>query len=113
MNQLVIGAAGPFLLGLSIYFIKHRRASLAMLILWPIAAMAGMVWAVIPDIPRLFGFNSLYFKMARDPRCDIFFWHYTIDQRETAVDIYAPFLVAMFAVMLIAAWHELYTREKH
>ena len=83
-----------------------------MLILWPLLTLAGMLWAIIPDIPRLLGNNDLYFQMAGDPRCDVFFWHYTIDLHETESPWHTAAFVLILTTLLFVAWRELATREK-
>lgn len=75
------------------------------------------IWAVVPDIPRIIGLGSVYRKLAADPRTDIFFWHYTIDQIEAqTVEKYIPLFTALFVILivslLLAAWRELNQRER-
>jgi len=64
----------------------------------PFVVALFVLWALIPDIPRVFGLTSLYFKMAADTRMNIFLFHYNIDQSEE----YDPFLYAVLAVLLVA-----------
>ena len=112
MNHLLLGAAIPFLLGALIYGIRRFRASFWMLILIPCAMAMSMLWAVAPDLPRLFGFHSLYDRLSRDPRCNIFFWHYRIDLTETEWTGYAVGFVLLFVAVILAAWRELHLTEK-
>jgi len=83
-----------------------------MLILGPALMGLGALWAVVPDLPRFFGFYELYHRLARDPRTDIFFWHYTIDGIEGESPWFVALLVLMLAAILFAAWRELYLLEK-
>lgn len=112
MNQLLIGAAGPLLIGLIVYCAKRFRASLRMLILLPCFMALSMFWATAPDIPRLLRMQNLYNRLSRDPRCDIFYWHYTIDLHESDSNIYLAGFILLIAVLLVMAWRELYLAEK-
>lgn len=112
MNQILTGASLPFLLGALMYLIKGARASFSMLIMIPVFMFLGSIWAVMPDIPRFFGKMDLYHRLARDPRCDIFFWHYTIDQIESDSTFYIYPFIFIFTALLAAAMRELSLREK-
>lgn len=112
MNQLLLGSAIPFLVGVVIYLARGFRASFHMLVILPFLMALGMAWAVAPDLPRLFGFHDLYMRLSLDPRCDIFFWHYTIDRIETDSRWYAVGFVSLFAALIAAAWRELYLEER-
>ncbi len=117
MHQPLLGAAIPLLIAAVIYACRRGRAPFWLLLATPPAMLAGAVWAVIPDLPRLFGAHALYRRLATDPRTDIFFWHYTIDQMEAALlDRWTPLFNALFAIMLLlllaAAWRELHRAEK-
>ncbi len=112
MNQLLLGAALPFLCGLAFYLGKKGRASLKLLIALPVAMTVSMLWAVAPDLPRLFGMSKLYHKLAFDPRCNIFYWHYSIDKIETESNLYLFGFVVLLALLLTAAWRELHLQEK-
>ena len=78
---------------------------------WKVRLVAGMIWAVAPDIPRFFGFDELYHRLYRDPRCDLFFWHYTIDRIESDSMVYSVAFVLMLTSMLLVAIKELRTLE--
>ena len=112
MNQLLLGASIPFILALAVYLARHCRASLTMLVLTPLAMLASAIWAVVPDLPRAFGFHDLYMRLSRDPRCNIFYWHYSIDQMETDWAGYDVLFIAMVVLLLCAAWRETYLEEK-
>lgn len=107
MNQILLGAAIPFFPALLWVAVRGWRASARMLIWTPVGMLLGAVWAVIPDLPRLFGAHGLYSRLARDPRTDLFFWHYTIDRVETDSSLYHAGLVLMGGLLLAAAWREL------
>lgn len=112
MNQIVLGASIPFLIALVIYIAGKFRASLAMLVATPLAMALFALWAIAPDIPRLFGLNELYYSLARDPRTNIFFWHYTIDLKETDSPVFFTVFVLMCLSVLFALWREVSIAEK-
>jgi hypothetical protein len=111
MNQLLLGASFPFLAAAAYYLIRKCRASRTMLILTPVAMFLSMIWAIAPDLPRLFGYNALYLKLALDPRCNIFYWHYSIDLTETDSPLYSLGFTIMAACMLFALWREIRLAE--
>jgi hypothetical protein len=111
MNQLVLGASIPLAAALLVYLLRGGRAGPAWLIATPLFAAAGALWAVVPDLPRLAGRYALYHRLARDPRMDIFFWHYTIDHLERDTVWYAPVFVVLAGVLLLIAWRELRRAE--
>ena len=117
MHQLILGATIPLLFALLIYLFRRGRAPMWLLLTTPPAMAFGAFWAVVPDIPRVIGWHSLYTKLAADPRADLFFWHYSIDQIEAAhLDAMTPLFNGCFALLVVtllaAAWRELYLAEK-
>jgi hypothetical protein len=82
-----------------------------MLIITPVAMVACGIWASVPDLPRLIGWHSLYMKLAMDPRINIFFWHYTIDQIETDSSWYAAGVFVLGMAVMLAALRELKKQE--
>lgn len=111
MNHALLGAFFPFAIALVYYALCRGRASLKMLILAPLAMAACGVWASIPDLPRIIGWHSLYMKLAQDPRMNLFFWHYTIDQIETESSWYAAGIFLLGLALMLAALRELKKRE--
>lgn len=112
MNHLLIGAAVPFLIAAIIYSRKRFRASVIFLLVTPAFMAMAMLWAIAPDLPRLLGLMDLYNQLLRDPRCNIFFWHFTIDNVETDSVWHSVFFILMWGVLLFTAWRELALREK-
>jgi hypothetical protein len=111
MNQIVMGASLPFILAALIYLVRRGRVGLAWLIWTPGAMILCATWAVVPDLPRLFGMHDLYTKMAHDPRTDIFMWHYTIDRIEQDSPLFLVGFVTMALSLIITAWRVLHRRE--
>ena len=112
MNQILLGASIPFAVAVLWYCVRRFRASLLMLITVPLWMTLGAIWAIVPDLPRLFGFYGLYGRLAKDPRTDIFFWHYTIDRIETDSSLYHVGLMAMGLLLIAVAWRELHKVER-
>jgi hypothetical protein len=117
MHQPILGAAIPLALALVIYLLRRCRAPMWLLLVTPPSMALGAIWAVVPDIPRLLGWHSLYTRLATDPRTDIFFLHFSIDQIEAAhLDAMTPLFNASFALLVAAllavAWRELQLAEK-
>ena len=117
MNHAFLGGVIGLLPVAALYIAHKGRASLPMLIAAPLAMAAGMLWASFPDLPRLLGRPDLYFRWHADPRTDIFFWHYTIDQWENSGLVSADArgwtagIVLLVFALLLMAWRELNQRE--
>lgn len=112
MNQLLLGAFFPFTAGLVYYAFNKGRASFSALIVLPLLMLVSMIWAIVPDIPRLFGYRDLYYKLALDPRCNIFFWHYSIDLVEKDSPLYSLGFALIAGSLLFAVWRELKLSEE-
>lgn len=112
MNQILIGISLPFAIMTVFYILKQCRASLQMLVIGPICMCLSALWAVAPDLPRLFGNHRLYSQLSVDPRCNIFFWHYNIDMMETDSQCYTVGFVIIISALLFAAWRELRIAEE-
>ena len=111
MNQIVLGASIPFAIALLIYLCRRGRGELWFFVTVPILMGLGAVWAVVPDIPRLLGNQELYFKWMRDPRTNIFFFHYTIDQTESDSPWWGLAFLAMATALMLAALRKLHQNE--
>lgn len=111
MNQVLLGAAIPFALAMLVYGIRRARIGAVFLVLTPFSMLLGAFWAVIPDLPRLLGRHDLYFRWSNDPRMNLFFWHYSIDQIEPDSSWYAVGLLLMAASLLWIGWREIGRRE--
>jgi len=112
MHQLALGASLAFVAGLIVYAFRRGRASLAFLLTLPLLMGLGALWAVVPDLPRVVGNSDLYYRLAKDPRMDIFFWHYSIDLVERHSPWHVPLVLFMMCTLLAVAWRELRLRER-
>lgn len=112
MNQLLLGASIPYVLAVLYYADRKGRVGLPFLMIMPLLMAASAIWAIVPDLPRLLGMHALYSRLAFDPRCDLFYWHYTIDRIEGDSPWYGVGLVLMLGSVLFAAWRTLATEER-
>jgi hypothetical protein len=112
MNQILLGAFIPFAVAVVIYLARGLRAGLPLLVITPLAMTVSALWAVAPDIPRLFGLHDLYLRLSFDPRTDIFWWHYTIDKIEADSSWYAVGIALMAAALMVAALRQLFMEEQ-
>lgn len=111
MNHALIGAGIPFLLAALLYALRRGRAGLPMLILTPLTMAGCALWAVVPDLPRLVGMHDLYLRLSLDPRMNIFFWHYHLDQVETDSSWTSAGILLMAVALIAAAWRQLRREE--
>jgi len=112
MNHILAGSVLPFLVGLVFYLKSRGRASLRLLVLTPAFMVLGATWAVLPDLPRTFGFAGFQKEISMNPMIDIFFFHYTINQHESASPWFNVGFVVMLAGLFWAAWRELKRLEE-
>jgi hypothetical protein len=107
VNHLLVGAGIPFLIAAFAYLFSRGRASRAMLLLTPAGMFLGATWAVLPDLPRTFGWAGFDSRISMNPAIDIFFWHYTINLHESSSPWFNVGFVAMLLGLFWAAWREL------
>lgn len=112
MNQVFLGASVPFAVGVVVYLFRRCRISLRGLVILPACMFLSAVWAIAPDIPRLFGMQLLYNRLTQDPRCDIFLWHYTIDRMESDSVLFPAAVAGLGLCLLTAAWREIHLAEE-
>jgi hypothetical protein len=112
MDHCLLGGSFPLLIGIIVYLARGFRASFRMLVALPVAMALFMLWAVAPDLPRLFGNLELYRRLYNDPRCNIFLWHYYMDVHESKSQLITVGFVLMFIFLLFMAWRELDLTEK-
>ena len=112
MNHACLSSAIPFSIALIIY-LARGRASVSWLILTPLSMAVFSVWALVPDLPRLFGDMALYDRLNLDPRCNIFFYHHAIDQTETDTPLWGALIAVYAGLLLWIAWRELHREEKN
>ena len=80
----------------------------------PLAMLLSGIWAVVPDLPRLFGDTARYMDWHRRPWTNVFWAHGWID-RHDAIDswpYYPVIALAVAALVFGAAWRELHKLER-
>jgi hypothetical protein len=112
MNEVLIGASLPFAITFVLYVVRGFRASNRMLVWGPVAMGLSGAWAVVPDMPRLWGDLELYNELHHHPQCWVWYFHCQIDRVETDSPIWSVGFVAVGVLLLVAAWRELLCRER-
>jgi len=113
MNHLLVGCGVPFAAAVVVYVCRRFRASMGLLVATPVLMFLCATWAVVPDLPRIVGWDSMDARMAsaNNPWIDVFFWHYTINQHESYSPWFNVGFVFMLACLFFAAWRELRLAE--
>jgi hypothetical protein len=112
VNQIMLGMSAPLALYLIAYFARGARASMRMLVLWPLAMLASGTWAVIPDFPRLWGDQLWYTDLHHHRHCWIWFNHCRIDKVEVDSPLWILMFVGIAVTMIAIAWRELARAER-
>ena len=117
MHYTLFAAIFPVMIAAAIYFMRHQRASLPLLIVTPIAMLACAAWSVIPGLPRFAGQMELYHELRSTLWSNIFFLHVAIRAMENRWIIpYAPIFNVLFTIIvalpMLAAWRELRIHER-
>lgn len=110
MNHISFASAIPFAIAMIILLFR-RRAGLLWLILTPLFMGLCSLWAVAPDLPRLWGNKELYLKLSFEPRCNIFFFHHYIDGTESDSPWWGAVVAISAGIMLFIACWELKITE--
>jgi hypothetical protein len=111
VNHAVLGASAPLLLAAVYYLARGRRASLRLLVLAPALAAASALWAVAPDLPRLWGDLPRYVAWHHASWCDLAWGHCWIDAGEVDRPWFALAFAAVGGLLLWVAWRELRRAE--
>jgi hypothetical protein len=110
----MLGAALPLLVSAIWYWRRGGRASVRFLIVSPMAMLASGLWAVVPDMPRLWGDVQLYHRLHYKSWANIFWGHQWIDFTP-AVDEWKGYplvFMAFCGVILAAVLRELRMSER-
>jgi hypothetical protein len=114
VNEVLVGAALPFVVWLAIYLARGARAGWKLLVLGPLAMLVSGVVAVIPDLPRLLHDNDRYFAWHKSDWCNLAWGHCWIDARPGLDDWWGGPAIAFLvgAMVLGAAYRELWLAER-
>jgi hypothetical protein len=112
--HVLAGAAVPLLACVAIYAGRGFRAGWGLLVLGPLAMLASGAVAVIPDMPRLLGHQSLYNAWHRRGWCNLAWGHCWIDKHEGIEDWrwWPVIAVVVGTAVLGVALRELHLRER-
>ncbi len=104
-------------LPLAVFFVswwrRGRHTSTRALIALPLACLVSGTWAVVPDLPRLWGDLVWYVDLHHRSYCDVWWGHCTIDARDdidSSMVFPVLFVVATVAVFAVG-WRELARSE--
>jgi len=112
MHQFIFGAMFPFAVGAVVYACRGFRGSLRFFVILPTLMFGCGLWAVVPDVPRLLGAQSMYERLAGMKWTDVFFLHHTIDRIEVDSPWYSVVFVVLCLSMLFSLWREVRIRER-
>lgn len=114
MIHVLLASSLPLLVFFALWLRRGRRASVRSLLLLPIACAASGAWAVVPDMPRLWGDLALYVDMHHKKYCNVFWGHCAIDRRDDIDNsMVFPTLFVLVAVAVFAiGWRELRRTEQ-
>ncbi|MEZ4359971.1 MAG: hypothetical protein R3B48_07320 [Kofleriaceae bacterium] len=113
MIHALLASTLPLLWFFASWLRRGRRTSARALVALALGCLASSLWAVVPDLPRLFGRTAYYFELHRRSYCDVWWLHCTIDAHDaldSSMVFPALFVVAAAAVFAVA-WRELARRE--
>jgi hypothetical protein len=114
MIHVLVASALPLTVFFAMWLRHRRRTSVRALVLLALACLVSAVWAVTPDIPRLFGRLQYYNELHHRSYCDVWWFHCTIDAHDDIdSSMLFPVLFVLAAVsVLFVAWRELRVRER-
>ncbi|MBZ0236853.1 MAG: hypothetical protein K8M05_31280 [Deltaproteobacteria bacterium] len=114
MIHVLLASALPLAVFFAVWWRRGRRTTPRALVTLAVACLASGAWAVVPDMPRLWGDLVYYVELHHRPYCDVWWFHCAIDRRE-AIDssmLFPVLFVVAAASVLGVAWHELARRER-
>ena len=112
--HIAAGMAPPFAVSAAVYLVRRGRVSARFLTAVPLWMLAGGVWAVVPDMPRLvlrlagrqYGWSA---EWHRPGWPDIFFFHGTLDSTGRGGSLWGTAAILFMFVCLVVV----YLREIH
>lgn len=114
MIHALVASALPLAVFFVVWALRGRRVTVRGLLLLAVACAASSAWAVIPDMPRLWGDLPYYVALHHRSYCDVWWFHCAIDRRnDIDSSMLFPVLFVGAAVAVLAvAWLELRRRER-
>jgi hypothetical protein len=109
MIHVLLASALPLAIFFVSWWRRGRRTSARALVLLALGAMGSSAWAVVPDLPRLWGDLEYYVELHHRSYCNAWWLHCAIDARDdidSSMLFPALFVLAAGAVLAVA-WREL------
>ncbi len=114
MIHLLLASALPLAIFFVSWWRNGRRTTARALVLLALGCMASSAWAVVPDMPRLWGDLEWYVDLHHRSYCNAWWLHCAIDRRDdidSSMLFPSLFVLAALAVMGVA-WRELRRLER-
>ncbi len=113
MIHALVASILPLALFFRAYARRGFRTSARALLLLVAGAGASSAWAVVPDMPRLWGNLEYYVELHHRRYCNVWWGHCFIDAHdEIDSSMWFPVLfVGLAATIVAVAWRELSLRE--
>ncbi|MEZ4402390.1 MAG: hypothetical protein R3B06_20360 [Kofleriaceae bacterium] len=113
MIHVLLASTLPLAIYFARWLARGRRTTPRALVVLPLACLASGVWAVVPDLPRLWGDLPWYVELHHRSYCDVFWGHCAID-RHDAIDnsmVFPTLFVLVTVAVFWTGWRELARRE--
>lgn len=114
MIHVLLASALPLAGFLIAWWRRGRRTSARALVLLALGCLVSGAWAVVPDMPRLWGDLEYYVELHHRSYCNAWWLHCAIDARDdidSSMLFPSLFVLAALAVLGIA-WRELRLIER-
>lgn len=114
MIHVILASSLPLVAFLLLWWRRGRRATSRSLVVLPLTCLVSGAWAVVPDMPRLWGDRDGNFALHHLRYCDVWWLHCTIDRRDDIDSSMAfPALFITLTIMVFAiGWREVRRAER-
>lgn len=109
MIHVLLASTLPLAVFVALWWRRGRRVSVTALVATPLACLVSGAWAVVPDLPRLWGDQVRYVDWHHTSYCNVFWGHCAIDARDdidSSMVFPVLFVIAVVVVFAIG-WREL------
>ncbi len=114
MIHLLLASALPLALFFTMWWRRGRRTSARALVLLVLGALVSSAWAVVPDMPRLWGNLEYYVELHHRSYCNAWWLHCAIDAHDDIDNsmLFPSLFVLAAAAVLAVGWRELRLLER-
>lgn len=114
MIHVLLASALPLAIFFVSWWRRGRRTSARALVWLALGAMGSSAWAVVPDLPRLWGDLEYYVELHHRSYCNAWWLHCAIDARDDIDSsmLFPALFVLAAAAVLAVAWRELRLLER-